>query len=59
MDRFERGWAWTRALLGLAVDELHLCGAPTLVPLARALATRCGDLPLEVRWKEKEKEEDN
>lgn len=21
-----RGWAWTRALLGLAADEIHLCG---------------------------------
>ena len=23
---FQRGWAWTRALLGLAAEEIHVCG---------------------------------
>ena len=28
-----RGWAWTRALLGLAADEIHLCGEPGAIDL--------------------------
>lgn len=28
-----RGWAWTRALLGLAVDEIHLCGEFAAIPM--------------------------
>jgi ATP-dependent RNA helicase SUPV3L1/SUV3 len=23
-----RGWAWTRAFLGLIADEIHVCGEP-------------------------------
>lgn len=26
-----RGWAWTRALLGLQANEIHLCGDPSRV----------------------------
>ena len=22
----QRGWAWTRALLGIPADEIHVCG---------------------------------
>ena len=29
----DRGWAWTRALLGLPVKELHLCGDPSTLAL--------------------------
>ncbi len=28
-----RGWAWTRAILGLQVEELHLCGEPRSLPV--------------------------
>lgn len=28
-----RGWAWTRALLGLAADEIHLCGEFAAIPI--------------------------
>ncbi|CAE7764830.1 SUPV3L1, partial [Symbiodinium microadriaticum] len=41
-----RGWAWTRALLGTCVKDLHLCGAPepsSLPALLRQLALSCGD----------------
>ncbi len=38
-----RGWAWTRALLGLPAHELHVCGAPEALPLLRRLAEECGD----------------
>ena len=27
----ERGWAWTRALLGLQAKELYLCGEESLL----------------------------
>lgn len=30
-----RGWAWTRALLGIAADEVHLCGEPGAIDLVR------------------------
>lgn len=38
-----RGWAWTRALLGLPARELHVCGDPGALPLLRKLAAECGD----------------
>lgn len=38
-----RGWAFTRALLGLPVAELHLCGDPAAVPLVQRLVQKCGD----------------
>lgn len=38
-----RGWAWTRALHGLAADEVHVCGSPAAVDLVRALAADSGD----------------
>lgn len=28
-----RGWAWTRALLGIAADEIHLCGEAGAIDL--------------------------
>lgn len=38
-----RGWAWTRALLGAAAKEVHLCGEERVVPLIRELAALTGD----------------
>ena len=38
-----RGWAWTRAVLGARVNELHLCGESRVVPLIRKLAAITGD----------------
>ena len=38
-----RGWAWTCALLGLQVKELHVCGEPTAVPLIQKLCKKTGD----------------
>lgn len=28
-----RGWAWTRALLGIAANEIHLCGEEAAIDL--------------------------
>ncbi|KAL1511089.1 hypothetical protein AB1Y20_005911 [Prymnesium parvum] len=39
----ERGWAWTRALLGLPAAQLHVCGSDDALPLLRTLAAACGD----------------
>jgi len=38
-----RGWAWTRALHGLAADEVHVCGDATALGLVAAIAADCGD----------------
>ncbi|KAJ6112964.1 Helicase C-terminal [Penicillium capsulatum] len=38
-----RGWAWTRAVLGTQVSELHLCGETRTVPLIRELCALTGD----------------
>jgi ATP-dependent RNA helicase SUPV3L1/SUV3 len=39
----QRGWAWTRALLGMRAKEIHLCGDPAAAPVVRKLAAACGD----------------
>lgn len=39
----ERGWAWTRALLGVRAKEVHLCGETRVIPLIRELAASMGD----------------
>ena len=33
-----RGWAWTRAFLGLNADEVHVCGEEAAVGLVEQLA---------------------
>jgi ATP-dependent RNA helicase SUPV3L1/SUV3 len=48
-----RGGAWTRAVLGLPADELHLCGCPSAVDIVRSLIEKdCGE-KLEVRTYER------
>ncbi|KAI0062152.1 P-loop containing nucleoside triphosphate hydrolase protein [Artomyces pyxidatus] len=39
----ERGQAWTSAVLGIAAQELHLCGEETAVPLIESLVAMTGD----------------
>ena len=43
MGDSRRGWAWTRAVLGSLVSELHLCGEIRVIPLIRKLAALTGD----------------
>ena len=38
-----RGSAWTAAVLGIAAEELHLCGEERAVPIIEALAEITGD----------------
>jgi len=39
----DRGWAWTRALLGLQAAEIHLAGDPAATSMVRKLVEQCGD----------------
>eukprot|EP00899_Mesostigma_viride_P003616 jgi/Mesvir1/13255/Mv12234-RA.1 len=39
----QRGSAWTRALLGVPADVVHVCGDASVVELVRKLAATCGD----------------
>ena len=39
----DRGWAWTRALLGLPAHEVHVCGDAAALPLLRQLAASTGE----------------
>lgn len=38
-----RGWAWTRVLLGLMAEEIHVCGEEGAVDLVKALASTTGE----------------
>ncbi|XP_054821646.1 DExH-box ATP-dependent RNA helicase DExH18, mitochondrial isoform X1 [Prosopis cineraria] len=38
-----RGHAWTRALLGLKADEIHLCGDPSVLNIVRKICQETGD----------------
>ena len=39
----ERGFAWTRAILGVLAPEVHLCAAPEAKDLLLRLVRSCGD----------------
>ncbi|XP_071760964.2 ATP-dependent RNA helicase SUPV3L1, mitochondrial [Centroberyx gerrardi] len=38
-----RGWAWTRALLGLCAEEIHVCGEPAAINFVRELMYSTGE----------------
>ncbi|KAH0711316.1 hypothetical protein KY289_007275 [Solanum tuberosum] len=38
-----RGYAWTRALLGLKADEIHVCGDPSVLNIVRKVCSETGD----------------
>ncbi|KAM9816834.1 ATP-dependent RNA helicase SUPV3L1, mitochondrial [Neosynchiropus ocellatus] len=38
-----RGWAWTRALLGLCAEEIHVCGEPSAIGFVRELMFSTGE----------------
>ncbi|KAL9658739.1 hypothetical protein ABK040_005894 [Willaertia magna] len=39
----ERGWSWTRALLGVRAAEIHICGEPRVLKLVQKLCDDTGD----------------
>lgn len=47
-----RGFSFTRALLGISADELHLCGDPAAVPLIQEILKVTGD-DVKVRYYER------
>ncbi|XP_076172013.1 suv3 RNA helicase [Ptiloglossa arizonensis] len=38
-----RGWAWTRAFLGIIADEIHLCGESAAIPLVQSICATIGE----------------
>ncbi|KAK7913392.1 hypothetical protein WMY93_013603 [Mugilogobius chulae] len=38
-----RGWAWTRALLGLCAEEIHVCGETAAIDFVRELMYSTGE----------------
>lgn len=44
----QRGWAWTRALVGMMAPEIHICGDPSAFELVEQITKLCGD-ELEVK----------
>ncbi|XP_057658150.1 ATP-dependent RNA helicase SUV3 homolog, mitochondrial [Diorhabda carinulata] len=44
----QRGWAWTRALLGLKAEEIHLCGEAGAIDLVKQISLTTGE-DLEIR----------
>ncbi len=39
----QRGWAWTRALVNIFADEIHICGDPSVLELVEKIVELCGD----------------
>jgi ATP-dependent RNA helicase SUPV3L1/SUV3 len=39
----QRGWAWTRALLGICAYEVHLCGEAAAIDLVQEIIGDTGD----------------
>lgn len=44
----QRGWAWTRALVNLFAQEVHICGDSSVLDLVKTIVELCGD-ELEIR----------
>lgn len=38
-----RGWAWTRAFLGINADEVHVCGEAGALELLQKICLRTGE----------------
>ncbi|ESO97005.1 hypothetical protein LOTGIDRAFT_115298 [Lottia gigantea] len=39
----QRGWAWTRALLGLNAEEIHVCGEKSAINIVQEMMKLTGD----------------
>lgn len=47
----QRGWAWTRALLGIPADEIHLCGEEAAIDLVKKILMPTGDIIEVIHYK--------
>lgn len=45
---YQRGWAWTRAMLGVQAEEVHVCGESAAIDLIREICISTGE-EVEVR----------
>jgi ATP-dependent RNA helicase SUPV3L1/SUV3 len=43
MSDSQRGWAWTRAVINIDADEVHLCGDHSVLNLVKEILTLTGD----------------
>lgn len=43
MTDIQRGWAWTRALVNINADEIHLCGDHSVLELVKGILKLTGD----------------
>lgn len=39
----QRGWAWTRALVNIVAQEIHICGDHSALDLVEQIVALCGD----------------
>ena len=37
---YQRGWAWTRALLGVPANEIHVCGEAAAIDIVKEIMVR-------------------
>lgn len=51
----QRGWAWTRALVNIFADEVHICGDASALDLIKVIVDLCGD-ELEIKNYERKTE---
>lgn len=49
LDDPSRGWAWTRAILGVCAEEVHLCMSENAEKIVEKLIEECGDTYTVVR----------
>ena len=47
----QRGWAWTRAIIGVLAPEVHICMAPEALDIVIKLIKDCGDTYEVIRHK--------
>lgn len=43
MEDADRGHAWTKAILGIKAEEIHICSSPAAEEVLKHLITLCGD----------------
>lgn len=46
----ERGWSWTKAVLGTRAKRIHLCGDERAISLVSKLVEQCGGTLEERRY---------
>lgn len=49
----QRGWAWTKALLEIQAEEIHVCGDPSCLSLVEFVTNLLGDTLEVVRYERK------